>query len=821
MRDQIWDYLFDEGFLPHGTCLLWNPTLFWAHALSDAVIAASYFSIPIVLAAFAFRRRDFQYRWLLNLFGLFIVLCGLSHAFGIWTLWVPAYAAEALVKILTAIVSAATAVLLWPLLPRIVAIPSVADLERQNLLLEQEIRRHHETQAKLSRFNEDLEDKVKERTADLEAKTTQLEGLRHAAEAANDAKSRFLSMVSHEIRTPLNSVINMSGLLLEKTRDLTDRRYISTISSASKALLSIVQDILDFSQIEAGQVSFKNTPTDVGEVIEEVVESTAPMAHQRGLDIAAYIAPTVPRIVVTDEGRVRQILLNLVGNAVNYTLRGSVEVRVDWQGDMTQGTLAIDVIDTGIGIAPHDQEAIFDRFTLAGAEHPGTIRGTGLGLSICRRLASEMGGQISVGNSPGHGTTFRLRLPTSVGEGSVPQESDIDAVIFSDASTTARLMRETLADMGRGTDLVPFNPAQDPGANSRKDIALVLAPIDLSDPMDCQTACAQAGRWAEQVLLLLPIGASSDLHTTVAAAGISARTYPVRRNDLRSRRTLLGLDAKETAIPVPDLGGLSILVIDDNDDNLFVADHVLSRAGATVRWVNSGESGLIALATEEFDCILLDLRMPGMDGFETARRIRASGPAGEEARIVAVSASADPATLERLAVLGVTDYLAKPYMPEDLWSTVLDVVDRSPSADQTASARSPHPPRESGMPVLDPSFIEQIAEFAGADLLMDRIDHFLAALPQRLARIENGDPMQQADEVHALAGASGSLGLITLSAECRKLESRLREAGALPLDGAAIPELAQTVSAARDALIGARNRLSLDGTPPPSPSARK
>lgn len=808
MRDQIWEFLFDEGFLPHGTCLLWNPALFWSHAVSDAVIAMSYFSIPIALVVFAVRRNDFQYRWVLNLFGLFIVLCGLSHVLGIWTLWVPSYAAEALVKILTAIVSAATAVLLWPLLPKVVAIPSLSDLERQNELLELEVQRHRQTQAKLNRLNRDLEDRVGERTADLEAKTLQLDALRQAAEAANEAKSRFLSMVSHEIRTPLNTVINISSLLLGTARSGTDRRYIGTISTASKALLSMVQDILDFSQIEAGQIAFVNQPTVVEEIVEDVVDSVAPLAHQRGLDIASYITPTVPRTVLTDEGRVRQILLNLIGNAVNFTPEGSVTVRAAWQGDEKRGTLIIEVIDTGIGIDPQDQEAIFDRFTQVETTRPGGVRGAGLGLSICRRLTSEMGGQIEVDSSPGQGSTFRLRLPVDVEEPPQPRDGKTDAVIFAGAETTARLMGATLEDLGGSCRILPFADLQEPAPAQRRDVAIVLAPVGLSAPEACADICRQAQDWANRVVLFLPIGASTELQAAVAELGLATLTYPVRRTDLTLDTALFGAEVEDALQPVENLSGLSVLVVDDNEDNLFVADHVLSRSGADVRCVDSGEKALAALAEESFDCILLDLRMPGIDGFETARRIRSTGATGRNAKIIAVSASVTPETIDRLSTLDVTDYLAKPFMPETLRQAVREAVGRGePTASRPSPARN-RQDRQDGDAALDASMIDELVEIAGADLVIERIDRFREALPDRLRLIEHGPEGQRADAAHALAGAAGALGLAALSSECRSIEAVLRDGTASDASGRSRTGLAEVGASADRALADIRLRLA-------------
>ncbi|MFC3228092.1 ATP-binding protein [Marinibaculum pumilum] len=788
MQGAIWDHLFDNGYMPHGYCLLWDPLLFWAHAGSDALIAASYFSIPAVLMVFALRRREFQFRWVLFLFGAFIVCCGLTHLLGIWTLWVGSYGIEAVVKVVTALVSVATAVALWPLIPRVLALPSTGDLERRNQALAEEVTRRERTQAELALLNRELEDRVAARTADLAAKNDQLVAAMRRAEEANEAKGRFLSMMSHEIRTPLNAVINMADLMIEAERGGSDRGYLGAIATSSKALLGIVEDILDLSRIEAGRIRIQPVPASVEDIVEEVVQSVAPLAHRKGLDIASTIGPGVPAQARIDPARVRQILLNLIGNAVRYTEAGWVHVDVDLVAGDGGRELVFDVVDTGVGIDPADHGRIFERFTQVGADQ-GEAGGTGLGLTISRQLAERMGGRITLRSRAGEGSAFRLALPATEAGSPPVLECDTEMTLLGPPSRTRQALAATLVHAGAelrliddpdvsdaaGPDAARADPAHAAGAAARR-VALVVLPLGGDSRAAAQDWCRRAQAIAGRVVLLVPLGGGFADYDRLAGPGVQVETYPVGR-----RRLLECLQGDRppdgdgpAADPARALDGVRVLVVDDNQENRLVAARALERPGAEVRTVTGGEAALSAIAAAAFDVVLLDLRMPGMDGFATAERIRAlPGPAAR-LPLVAVSASITPETIAALDRAGFDGHLAKPFRPRDLRQAVARHTLRLSGAE---GGHQPVPRRAAAaeLPVFDAGILGAAVDQTDRGTVQRIIDGFLGRVDGQLAAIDGAAPGEPlADALHSLAGSAGAVGLIELARQCSDAEQRLR-----------------------------------------------
>ena len=775
MRGAIWTYLFDSNFMPHGYCLLWDPVLFWAHAGSDALIALSYFSIPLVLLVFAWRRRDFEFRWVLYLFGAFIVCCGLTHLFGIWTLWVGSYGVEAVVKIVTALVSVATALVLWPLIPRVLAMPGTRELERRNEALANEVLRHQRTQSELAVLNRELEDRVAARTADLAAKNEELASAMRRAEEGNEAKGRFLAMMSHEIRTPLNAVINMADLMIETQRGGADRGYLSAIATSSKGLLGIVEDILDLSRIEAGRIRIAPVATAIEEIVEEVVQSVAPLAHRKGLDVASTIGAEVPSTVMVDPARLRQILLNLVGNAVRYTSAGWVHVAVDLIRQDEGDLLVFDVVDTGVGIAAADHERIFDRFTQVGEMADGRAGSTGLGLTISRQLVERMGGAISLRSGLGQGSAFRISLPVSApGPAASLQSEDVIAVL-GPPSRTQQSFAATLVKIGAG--LRRIERIDEPVAADLPAVAtaIVVLPVQGMTVAAALDWCRFARSLCANVTLFVPLGAA-DAHLAAQLPGdVRVETYPASRDRLASCLSdRAGAPAGQADGDLRDsLAGQRILVVDDNEENRLVAARGLERAGASVRTASDGMAAIAAAAAERFDLILLDLRMPGLDGFATAERLRAlEGPAGR-VPILAVSASITTETLDRIVAAGMDGHLAKPFRPRDL---------RAAAARFLGAAAAPPPgdgAARSAPVVLDLAVVTEALDHTDPATMRRIVDGFLERAGGRMATIEAAATApEQADAIHRMAGAAGTLGLLELTGLCVAAEEHLRTGGA-------------------------------------------
>ena len=414
MFDAIWRFLETTGFQPHGFCLTWRPDVFWTHVISDLVTAMAYFSIPVAITALIRRRRDIEHVWVLHLFSFFIVACGVTHLLGVWVMWVPGYGLEAIAKAITAMASVATAIVLWPMVPVLISLPSRTDLEQANRRLVQENAERVAAESRLRVLNQELEHRVSERTADLELINADLREAKRQAEASSAAKSEFLAMISHELRTPLNGVLGMTDLLSRKIDDGEPRRLLSVIQESGLSLLAILNDLLDFSKIESGALDLEEARFRLSDTLSRVATLHQPKARAKGLDLVLETTAGADRLRVGDPHRIRQILDNLVSNAIKFTDRGRVVVAVE----ADPAWFAIEVRDTGIGIPEDKQETIFDHFVQADASITRRFGGTGLGLAIVRRLVDAMGGSLEVSSIVGEGTVFRVRLPLA----EVPEE---------------------------------------------------------------------------------------------------------------------------------------------------------------------------------------------------------------------------------------------------------------------------------------------------------------------------------------------------------------------------------------------------------------